>query len=245
MSQLEHFDRVAPRYERLRGADDPEGLERIFDAIAECSGLRRGERVLDIGCGTGRTAAALASSYGAQVVGVDPSAGMLAEARAKGIEAHVGTAEALPCPDDRFELALMQLVVQHVDRPRAFAEARRVLTDSGRLVVVTTDPAALPRVWLAGLFPSFVAVERARFPAPERLEQELSEAGFRAAATTRLEQRRSFSREVALHKLRGRYGSTLELLPPGEYEAGLARAEHALPEEIDYVLQLAIVVAHG
>jgi SAM-dependent methyltransferase len=243
MSQLEHFDRVAARYERLRGADDPEGLEQLFDAIAQSSRLRTGERVLDIGCGTGRTAAALARSYGAHVVGVDPSPGMLAEARAKGIEAHEGTAEALPFANACFDVALMQLVVHHLDRGRAFAEALRVLGTHGRLVVVTTDPAAFPRFWLAPLFPSYVAVERARFPTPELLEQELVGAGFATASTTGLAQTRRFSRETALAKLRGRYGSTFDLLPPGEYEAGLERAERELPEQVVYVLLLAIVVA--
>jgi ubiquinone/menaquinone biosynthesis C-methylase UbiE len=243
MSQLEHFDRVAHRYERLRGADDPAGLERLYEAIVHCSGLSPGERVLDIGCGTGRTAAVLAGSYGVQVVGLDPSPGMLAEARAKGIEAHVGRAEALPFPDGRFDVALMQMVVQHLDRALALPEALRILCPSGRLAIVTTDPAAFPRFWLAELFPSYVAVERARFPTLERLERELVEAGFTAAATTRLEQPRHFSRETALAKLRGRYGSTFDLLPPGEYEAGLERAEHALPDEVEYVLHLAIVVA--
>jgi ubiquinone/menaquinone biosynthesis C-methylase UbiE len=242
MSQLEHFDRVAGQYEALRGADDPAGLERLYEAIVGCAGLRAGEQVLDIGCGTGRTAAALAGSYGARVVGVDPSPGMLAEARAKGVEAHEGSAEGLPFADACFDMALMQLVVQHLDRGRAFAEALRVLRARGRLVIVTTDPAAFPRFWLAQIFPSYVEVERARFPNPERLKGELVEAGFGAVETTRLAEPRRFSRDTALAKLRGRYGSTFDLLPPGEYEAGLERATRDLPDEIQYVLRLAIVV---
>ena len=242
MSQLAHFDDVAGRYEALRGADDPAGFERLYESIVRCAGLRAGEQVLDIGCGTGRTAAALAGSYGARVVGVDPSPGMLAEARAKGVEAYEGSAEALPFADACFDMVLMQLVVQHLDRGRAFAEAVRVLRAGGRLVIVTTDPAAFPRFWLAQLFPSYVEVERARFPEPERLEGELVEVGFTTAQTTRLEEIRRFSRDTALAKLRGRYASTFDLLPAGEYEAGLERATRDLPDEVEYVLRLAIVV---
>jgi ubiquinone/menaquinone biosynthesis C-methylase UbiE len=242
MSQLDHFDRVAARYESLRGADDPEGLDRLYEAIVESAGMRPGERVIDIGCGTGRTAAALAMSYGARAVGVDPSPGMLAEARSKGLEAVEGTAEDLPYADATFDLALMQLVVQHLNRPQAFAEARRVVRAHGRLVIVTTDPAAFPRFWLAPLFPSYVEIERGRFPAPERLAVEIAEAGFATVEPARLAQTRRFSRETALAKLRGRYGSTFDLLPAGEYEDGLERAEHELPDPVEYVLELAIVV---
>jgi SAM-dependent methyltransferase len=243
MSQLDHFDRVAARYERLRGADDPEGLDRLYEAIVQSAGLQPGERVIDIGCGTGRTATALALSYAARAVGVDPSPRMLAEARSKGLESVEGTAEDLPYPDATFDLALMQLVVQHLNRPQAFAEALRVLHAHGRLVIVTTDPAAFPRFWLAQLFPSYVEIERSRFPTPERLAVELAEAGFASVETTRLAQARRFSRETAVAKLRGKYGSTFDLLPAGEHEHGLERAANELPDPVEYVLDLAIVVA--
>jgi SAM-dependent methyltransferase len=81
--------------------------------------------VLDVGCGTGRTAAALAERYGAKVWGVDPSEEMLAVARQKvpaSVGLKAGSAEDLPFRDGWFERAVMVLVVHHVDRGRALPD---------------------------------------------------------------------------------------------------------------------------
>ena len=86
--------------------------------------------MLDIGCGTGAHAELLARHFGCVPAGVDASDGMLAQARAKLPDAdlRLGTAERLPFEDGKnFDAALMVFVVHHVDHPRAFAEARRVL----------------------------------------------------------------------------------------------------------------------
>lgn len=196
-----------------------------------------GRRVLDIGCGTGRTAAALSERYGSRVWGVDPSAEMLAAARGK-VPPSVGLkearAEALPFSNGWFERAVMVLVVHHVDRPRAFAEAYRVLGRGGRLVISTPDPTNFDAVWLAPLFPSYASVERARFPAADVLEGELLASGFGATRSVRHAHVRTFSREHALEKLRARYSSTFALLSEDEYRDGCARAERELPDPVSY-----------
>ena len=81
-------------------------------------------------------------------------------------------------------------------------------------MIVTTDPAAFPRFWLAPLFPSYVEIERADFRA--RAPRRRARGGrLRDLGQTRLAETRRFSRETALAKLRGRYGSTFDLLPRG------------------------------
>ena len=241
MSQIEHFDRLAERYDTLRV---PPGLTVLHDTLVT-EGDLAGTRVLDIGCGTGAALAVLADHFGCKVAGVDPSAGMLAQARARLPAADVreGTAERLPFGDGAFDAALMMTVVHLVDRPRAFPEARRVLAPAGRFLVVTPDPAAFARAWMAQLFPSYVAVEQARFPAPDVLERELLEAGFDSIRLVRRTVPRRFSREQALERLRGRAYSTLDHLPPGELADGIARGERELPEVVEYLLEWTIVVA--
>jgi SAM-dependent methyltransferase len=205
----------------------------------------RGRRVLDLGCGTGRLAAALAER-GAKVWGVDPSAEMLAHARASvgpRVGLKQGRAEALPFRDGWFEGAVLRLVVHLLDRPRALPELVRVLAPKGRVVVATFAPGHFEWYWLVGVFPEVGEIDRERFPAPERLGAELAEAGFTGARTRTLAQRGRLSRAEALEKIRGRYISTLRLLDEETFSAGLARAERELPETIETRLEWAVVVA--
>lgn len=203
--------------------------------------------MLDVGCGTGRIAAELARR-GARVWGVEPSAEMLERARAavpRGVGLRLGTAEALPFRDAWFERALLHLVVHLLDRPRALPELRRVLTPGGRLAVATFHPAHFDSLWLAGLFPSLPAIDRARFPDPRALAGELEAAGFGRTWIRDVHHEARVTREEALEKLRGRFISTLWLLDEEEYAAGLARAERDLPAEIAYPREWAIVLAEA
>jgi ubiquinone/menaquinone biosynthesis C-methylase UbiE len=241
VSQTDHFDAVASRYDRLRA---PREVTPVHELLAR-EGDLAGRRVLDVGCGTGAHAAIFAERFGCEVAGLDASAGMLREARAKlpSADFRLGVAEELPFPDDAFDAALTMLVVHHLDRPRAFAEVRRVLVPRGRLLITTPNPEAFPRFWMAPLFPSYVAIERARFPGFAALQQDLRDAGF--AAVRRIDHvvPRTFSREEALAKLRGRHASTFDLLDQDEYEAGVARAERELADPVEYPLELMVVVA--
>ena len=199
--------------------------------------------MLDIGCGTGRVAAAL-SERGSRVWGVEPSPEMAARARERLSTVKNAPAEQLPFKDGWFERAVMWLVIHLVDRPRAFAEARRVLGDEGRLVIATFDPAHFERYWLNRFFPSLEAIDRARFPEPEALRRELADAGFASVELQGLSQRAAIDREEALARVRGRFISPLQLLDEEEYRAGLERMEADLPERNEYGLEWTLAVGY-
>jgi ubiquinone/menaquinone biosynthesis C-methylase UbiE len=241
MSQVEHFDRLAGRYDELRA---PPGVTAVHETLARETDLA-GTRVLDVGCGTGTNLLVLAERFGCRPAGVDSSKGMLAEARLKLPSADLrhGVAERLPFDDASFDAVWMSLVVHLLDRPRAFSEARRVLVEGGRLIVVTPDADSFPRAWMAPLFPSYVAVEQARFPSGAALEHELMAAGFASVRMAAVPIERRFSRGHALDRLRGRYASTFDHLSDEEYRAGLERAERELPDPVEYLLELLLVVA--
>jgi SAM-dependent methyltransferase len=235
------FGRLAATYDELRPADA--NWWELF-ALLVREGDLRGRRVLDVGCGTGRLAAALAERESCKVWGVDRSPEMLEAARARvpeGVGLKEGFAEELPFKHGWFERAVAQLSLHLWDRPRAFAELRRVV--SGRAVLATFDPAHFTGYWLNELFPSIERIDLARFPDGETLERELRAVGFSETRLVRLGQQAEISREEALAKIHGRHISTFDLLAEDEIAAGTARAERELPERVAYRLEWLVAVA--
>ena len=197
--------------------------------------------MLDIGCGTGRFLAQLAEV--AKAWGVDPSPEMLEVARSRAGSAglKLGSAEQLPFKDGWFERATMWLVAHLVDRPRAFAEARRVLEPGGRFAVATFDPSYFDAFWLNELFPSMERIDRERFPTADELTAGLGD--FAEVRLTRLSQTGSLTREDALERIRGKHISTFDLISEEEYQSGVERAERELPEHVDYRIEWLVAVA--
>jgi demethylmenaquinone methyltransferase/2-methoxy-6-polyprenyl-1,4-benzoquinol methylase len=113
--------------------------------------------VLDVGTGTGQMAREAVRLVGASgtVVGVDPSRGMLAEARKAGTGPLVqGIGEELPFAAARFDFVSMGFALRHVsDLGATFVEYRRVLKPGGRVLLleITRPGSGLGR-WLAGLY---------------------------------------------------------------------------------------------
>ena len=68
-------------------------------------------------------------------------------------------------------------------------------------MISTVNPAAVGRIWFSKLFPSYAAIDRKRFPAPESLSDELDAAGFAEIKTVPLRERRVHDREPALRAI--------------------------------------------
>jgi SAM-dependent methyltransferase len=221
------FDPLAADYDRLRPAG--QAWEELSERTLAVLGDFR--RLVDVGCGTGRFAAFAKARRGGRVWGVDPAPEMLRRARARpdavGIGWKQAGAERLPFTGGWFDAAHMHLVVHTLpDRPAALAETARVLMPGGRFAVATFALEHFERFFLNPYFPSIATIDGARFPDPAILTGELEGAGFRDAAVDRISQSISAEPHDVLERVRGRYISTLHLLPPAEYADGLARLEH-------------------
>jgi SAM-dependent methyltransferase len=115
--------------------------------LVSFAGIRPGEKVLDIGCGTG-VAAITARRAGAKVTGLDLTPALLERARANAaiagfsdIEWREGDAEALPFKDGEFDVVISQY--GHMFAPRADVTAQemlRVLRPGGRIAFSTWPP---------------------------------------------------------------------------------------------------------
>jgi SAM-dependent methyltransferase len=153
------------------------GRRRVIDRQLRSLGLAPGIAILDAGCGSGRNMVDLAR-YGT-VTGLELADASVAAARGRGVgEVVQSTFEAMPFPDDHFDLAVTFDVIEHLDDDRlALRQLRRVVRPGGTLVV--TVP-AYPWMWSEH---DVVNHHRRRYTR-RTLEAAASDAGWETVATT-------------------------------------------------------------
>jgi demethylmenaquinone methyltransferase/2-methoxy-6-polyprenyl-1,4-benzoquinol methylase len=165
---VDHFDLLAPIYERLIPPPEPGVLGALLALLPE-------HALLDAAGGTGRVAGVFAASVARAVV-CDASPRMLEQARAKGLETVLAEAEALPFADATFDRILLVDAFHHVrDQKAALRELLRVLKPGGRLVIEEPDIRRLPVKVVALLEKLFLM--RSRFKTLVAMMQLIVEAG--------------------------------------------------------------------
>ena len=143
----EVFHSVASKYDIMNDLMSM-GIHRLWKRFAiELSGVRRGQRVLDLAGGTGDLATRFASMVGADglVVLSDINSSMLAEGRrrllddghAGNVEYVLADAQKLPFPDNHFDCISIAFGLRNVtDKDAALREMQRVLKPGGRALVL-------------------------------------------------------------------------------------------------------------
>jgi demethylmenaquinone methyltransferase/2-methoxy-6-polyprenyl-1,4-benzoquinol methylase len=197
------FDSSAPDYDRVDRLLALGSGSRYRRQALLRAGLARGMRMLDVAVGTGLVAREAIGVVGDRgcVIGVDPSAGMVAHSEARGVALARGRAETLPFAPQSFDFLCMGYALRHLaDLQAVFQEFRRVLKPGGRLLLLEiTRPegrvaSALLKAYLRGVVPALASlVSRSRDTAtlyryywdtieacvpPERIMDTMSAAGF-------------------------------------------------------------------
>jgi demethylmenaquinone methyltransferase/2-methoxy-6-polyprenyl-1,4-benzoquinol methylase len=168
------------------------------------AGCMPGHKVLDVGAGTGVITLLAQNIVGeeGEAIALDPSGGMLREARKQGVrKATKGVGESLPFPDDHFDLLTMGYALRHVaDLHTAFREYRRVLKPGGKVLLLEISrpesrlATRLLKFYLKGIVPNIARVFRRSTNAkvlmqyywdtieacvlPGKIVQALQDAGF-------------------------------------------------------------------
>lgn len=144
-----------------------------------------GERILDLGCGDGQLTAKIAAA-GAEVVGVDASAEMVAGAISKGIDARICNAEALPFTAE-FDAVFSNAALHWVRNQDAMlAGVKRALKPGGRFVAEMGGHGNIAAIQVAlaavlarhGLTQQFTAEQTNYFPTPAAYSARLTKQGF-------------------------------------------------------------------
>jgi demethylmenaquinone methyltransferase/2-methoxy-6-polyprenyl-1,4-benzoquinol methylase len=190
------FDRIAPIYDAMNRLMTA-GLDQRWRRLTVAAVVSRGDRVLDVCCGTGDLAIA-AHEAGADVTGLDFSERMLERARRKqpGVAWVQGDALSLPFEDGVFDAATVGFGVRNLaDLQRGLEELRRVLRPGGRVgILEITRPRGFLRhfyaLWFDQIVPllgkllpggaayTYLPASVKRFPGPEELAAMMTGAGL-------------------------------------------------------------------
>ena len=185
------YDRISTAYDLVADAGERACRDQGLTALNAAPG----ERVLEVGFGTGHALAAMSLAVGptGHVCGIDISSGMLAVARRTVVGTRAGRvsfalddARSLCFRDAVFDAAFMSFTLElfeSADIPVVLAEIRRVLRPAGRVAVVAMAKADRPTTmtdvyqWLHRHFPHFVDCR------PISVFEVLEHAGFRTTRT--------------------------------------------------------------
>jgi demethylmenaquinone methyltransferase/2-methoxy-6-polyprenyl-1,4-benzoquinol methylase len=171
------FDETAVDYDRIERAMALGSGGWYRREALKRAGLASGDKVIDVGIGTGLLAREACALIGVQgrLIGVDPSPGMLAQVDLPGVELRAGRAEEVPCATGEADFLSFGYAFRHVsDVDAALQEFLRVLRPGGRLLILEiSQPESRLSRMLLKFYMRRIVPTLARIIARERNSSEL------------------------------------------------------------------------
>lgn len=231
--------------------DAARGYSRTTQALWRTSILRSVEgrkidRILDLGCGTGRYSAALADWFEADIVGVEPSEAMLKQARAKGaarVTFERGMAEAIPLEDASVDMIFISMVFHHIgDKELACSECHRVLKSGGVICLRAGTTEQVSNYPYAPFFDEAESVFQKRFQSVSGIKNMMSKHGLKLLEHSLITSEIASDWNEFAQKISLRADSTLNSISDTDFERGLMKLksyarqapEEPVTEPIDY-----------
>ncbi len=220
--------------------------QQVLASLADEAAIRPESQVLEAGCGSGNYLLALGDATGCTIAGLDPSEGMLNEARlrfaAGAPNLTCGKAEDIGSlyPSDRFDLVFSVDMIHHVaDVPAYFGGVSEILKRGGRICTVTDNEEIIRgRVPLSTYWPETVPRELSRYPSLDRLEDLMRQAGFDDLFTLTVSHQ---YRLTSVEPFERKVFSSLHLIRAEDFERGLSQlrkdlARAPLIASVSYIL---------
>ena len=216
---------IAENYNRGRdhGADFLQQWMSVVSNRVDPEGVHD---ILDLGCGTGRFSHALARTFDANLMGIDPSTKMLQQARGSSSNSRVvfanGFGEAVPLLAESMDLIFISMAFHHFTDPSMVAEeCRRVLRRHGRVCLRTASLEKIPMYPYVPFFPTSRKLLEQRLPSLTFQREVFEEACFRTLSYEVVTQTIAADYSSYADKLSLKADSILASLDDSDFEAGL------------------------
>ncbi|MEM8689173.1 MAG: methyltransferase domain-containing protein [Pseudomonadota bacterium] len=222
------YDRTSVPDSYDAGREIADDKKRAFVAqFAQITGTTNISRIIDLGCGTGRFSGTLADVYDAEVLGVEPSGRMIAQARTKHHDPRLSFAEApgeaLPVEDSSVDMIFMSMVLHHLKDPgRVALECWRALRAGGMVCIRNSMADEVDTYPYLDVFPSIRAIIARQLITRARLSEIFGQYGFSLLANETHWHDIAPNWTAFAEKMALRADSFVAQLSDEEFEAGLA-----------------------
>ena len=221
------YSKIASFYDKGRSLSEQNTLMWL-NLISKLSGALEDDRVLDLGCGTGRFSLPMAKRLKFDVTGADSSIEMLAEAKKKDSTSTgnwvLAEASALIFPPGSFDVVFMSHLLHHVDSSLiVLKECQKVLAPTGVVLIRYGAINQIRDDVEHTLFPEVIDIDEERTLTVEHTEKWLADASFEGVASEEITQQTYQNGLDHLNAVLMKSTSVLSMISEESFHNGIRR----------------------